>query len=520
VLESAYYDDIADSLRGSLDKLYIRYNAKIGSVLKTGVLAEKDPEEQFFRGSNRHGFDFYSAFISYENRKKFLKKIILGDYHVNIAQGLLSHSSYSMGKATGNHVFSSLKENIKPNTSADENHFYRGTAVTIQHGNYESIIFFSHHLIDASPSTDSSDIEGFLNTGHHVTASELMKENFLKVTTSGGNIKYLGDRFRSGLNFLYFRTDKHLLPGEKLYESFSFSGNEYYGFSFDYRYLARKYTIAGEAACSYNAPAFINSILFYLKPELSLGFLHRYYDKGYYSYWADAFSENTNVSNENGFFASLEGSYSKTSFRFQADIFSFPWLRYRVNVPSSGYEILGEWQQKIGRCRINVYYKRQEKPVNRNIPGKIYDVQPAISEHYRLKSLIPLGTYIIFQERIDITRAGFMDNPLKTGILLLQDISFRLLPFPVDADLRIAWFNTDDYDTRIYAYERDLLHTAGSQMFYRKGWRYMAMVKWKITEKIDFWIKLGQTRYFQDEQREDEVTDHRSEVKMQLILKL
>ena len=45
---------------GSRDKIFIRYSYRYKNLLQWGLLADKDAGEQFFKGSQRQGFDFYS----------------------------------------------------------------------------------------------------------------------------------------------------------------------------------------------------------------------------------------------------------------------------------------------------------------------------------------------------------------------------------------------------------------------------------------------------------------------------
>jgi len=55
---------------GSPDKLLVRMRGRFENRLSYGFTAEKDDGEAFFKGSNKHGFDFYSAHI-------FLKIILV-----------------------------------------------------------------------------------------------------------------------------------------------------------------------------------------------------------------------------------------------------------------------------------------------------------------------------------------------------------------------------------------------------------------------------------------------------------
>lgn len=75
VTESGKYE-------GSPQGLLIKYNYKYRNDLSYGFTAEKDPGESIFRGTNRKGFDFYSAHLFFKNRG-VLKSIALGDYTVS-----------------------------------------------------------------------------------------------------------------------------------------------------------------------------------------------------------------------------------------------------------------------------------------------------------------------------------------------------------------------------------------------------------------------------------------------------
>ncbi|HIP37174.1 MAG TPA: helix-hairpin-helix domain-containing protein, partial [Crocinitomix sp.] len=60
---------------GSPDKLYTRYRYTYKDKLSWGITAEKDAGEEFFRGSNKQGFDFYSAHIMLSNIGKINKVV-------------------------------------------------------------------------------------------------------------------------------------------------------------------------------------------------------------------------------------------------------------------------------------------------------------------------------------------------------------------------------------------------------------------------------------------------------------
>ena len=513
---------------GAPGKVYFRYRIDMGGKLRAGLLAEKDAGEEFFRGSNLRGFDFYSGYIEYKEKNGILQHLVLGDYHIRMGQGLLAWSSYAYGKSPYVSDLYRTREVIKVNSSAEENRLLRGSAITLSKYHFSFTAFVSLHTMDATVVSDSASPEqyftSFGTTGYHTTPSEIQKENAVKLSSFGGCLRYDYQRLKLGFNAVSEKTDGYLLKPDELYKAWYPTGREHYGISADYRYLAKKYQIFGEAAYNGNAFALLNGILLYLKPELNLGILHRHYETDYYAFWADAFRENSAVAGEDGLFMGLEGSYTGNRFRFYSDVFSFPWLRYRVNAPSDGYEVFGEWEKSWGEACLYFRYKRQEKPVNCGIEENLYRVLPQIKEQYRLNGSFPVNTHITLQSRIEISRAGFREDTLHTGFLVYQDILLRSLTIPVDISMRIGYFNAEDYETRIYAYERDLLYAASSQMHYGKGWRYMLLLKWQPGEKVGFWLKIGQTRYPGSESIGSGLTEisgnHRTEVKVQVIVKL
>ncbi|MFQ3579869.1 MAG: helix-hairpin-helix domain-containing protein, partial [Bacteroidales bacterium] len=56
-------------------------------------------------------------------------------------------------------------------------------------------------------------------------------------------------------------------------------------------------------------------------------------------------------------------------------------------------------------------------------------------------------------------------------------------------------FQTDDYDTRIYAYENDLLYVFSVPAYYYRGSRFYTMVKYSFGKAIDVWLRYSRTLY-------------------------
>jgi len=110
-------------------------------------------------------------------------------------------------------------------------------------------------------------------------------------------------------------------------------------------------------------------------------------------------------------------------------------------------------------------------------------------------------------------------NPEK-GFLSFLDFLYRPLLKPYSGILRLQYFETGGYDTRIYAYENDGLYGYSIPAFYDKGYRYYLTVNYNMTKKFSAWLRWAQTIY-RDKDRIgsglDEIRgNRRSEIKLQL----
>jgi hypothetical protein len=65
------------------------------------------------------------------------------------------------------------------------------------------------------------------------------------------------------------------------------------------------------------------------------------------------------------------------------------------------------------------------------------------------------------------------------------------------AQVRLAFFDTDDFDTRIYAYENDVLYAFSVLPYFGQGMRYYFNLSYKINRNFSVWLRFSQT-YFSD----------------------
>ncbi len=329
---------------GSPQAYLLKYNFNYHNMLRFGFTAEKDAGEEFFKGNNKYGFDFYSFHLFVRNISVF-KSIAIGDYQLSFGQGLAMNMGFSMMKPDNSIGVYRNPFGLKPYTSANENNYLRGIATTIDCKIFNLTLFYSYKKLDATLSDTSSAeelyIETLQTTGYHRTVLEMEKKNAIGQHLGGLHLDYSMRIARIGATIFYTHFDVPLNRNLSYYNIYTFNKQNNLNASVDYRVLIKKTSFFGEFAMSKNLGfASLNGIVFHIDSRFSLSVLHRYYDRNYQALNGGAFGESSTNANEHGFFVGYQFLLSKHfTMNMHIDYFRFNWLRYRVDAPSDGYEI-------------------------------------------------------------------------------------------------------------------------------------------------------------------------------------
>jgi len=62
-------------------------------------------------------------------------------------------------------------------------------------------------------------------------------------------------------------------------------------------------------------------------------------------------------------------------------------------------------------------------------------------------------------------------------------------------NIRLQYFKTDGYDSRLYVYENDVLYNYSIPVFYDNGLRYYINFNYNINKQIAIWLRWAQTIY-------------------------
>jgi len=520
---------------GDKSRMYFRYRYTYQNNLSFGVTGEKDPGEEFFKGTQKKGFDFYSAHLFYKGYGT-INKIALGDYELNFGQGLTLWSGLAFGKSAFVMNVKKSPIGIKPYTSVDENRFMRGAAVTLSEGNMHFTAFYSNKKIDANRDgtldtlgvEDIQSVTSFQSSGFHRTFNEIEDQDAIDEQIIGGNWSYKKRKFSLGITGYEVKYGAFLNRNLKPYNQFEFTGISNVVGGLDYSYVHQNMNFFGEFSRSKNGGvATLNGMMIALDPKLSVSVLHRYYQKQYQNLYNNAFGENSKSANENGLFVGAELKFSrKWMISGYLDKFRFPWLKFGVDAPSQGMDYLIQLTYKPTRKNeFYIRYKTKQKERNSSRPedGEVEFTRflaTEVKHSLRLNAAYVVSPSIKLKSRVEWANYQIGDEEEQNGFLFYQDIAYKKLEFPVTFALRYALMNIGSYSSRIYAYENDLLYTWSIPAYSETGSRFYLMAKWRFYRKMDLWVRYSLWDYTHSKEISSGLNEilgnKKSEVKLQL----
>lgn len=497
-----YEKDSANESRykGSPLKFLIRYRYKYKNLLQYGITAEKDAGEQFLKGGQKSGFDFYSAHVFARNIG-IVKTLALGDYTINMGQGLVQWQSLGFKKSADVLGIKRQADLIKPYNSAGEINFHRGAAITLSKNFLSLTGFVSLRKLDANFNVDTLNHEDFISSlqtsGFHRTTGETADKNSQHQTAFGGNVSYNKNSFHAGLNVIHYAFKYPLIKADDLYNKYSIKGRSWGNYSFDYSYTYKNIHVFGEAAIDKKgANAFVQGLLINVDAKVDLSFLYRNIVSAYQSLYTNGFTENTFPTNEKGFFAGITIKPTDIwRIDAYADLYKFPWLKFRVDAPSSGKDYLLQLTYKPNK-QLEIYsrYRNERKGLNEKLEGfSTNQVINVPKEHWRTQFSYKVSQQINLRSRLELLWYDHQSQNEEHGYLIFTDFIYKPLIKPYSAGIRGQYFETDSYNSRLYAFENDVLYSYSIPVFYDKGYRYYINLSYDINKKISVWTRFAQT---------------------------
>ncbi len=479
----------------------VKYGLKAGDKIQAGVTMEKDAGEDFFRASNANGFDFNSAYLLFSDMGS-VRAAIIGDYRLCFGQGLTLWNASAPGKSALTLNIEKKQDAVKAFTANDENRFFRGTAITLQKGKVEFTAFYSSKKRDAnrvlSTEGGTEHFTSFQESGYHRTSSEIFDEKSVRERAAGGNINFRSDPLKLGFTVVSYAFNKFMEGGDDLKDVHDFSGDHLWNTGIDYTYSLKNLQFFGEVSRSANHWGHIHGALYKANKYASFSALFRSFQPGFFSVHGAGFSEGSQTTNEEGIYVGFEiHPIRKISVSGYFDFYQFPWPRFRVSAPSQGNDILIQIACKTGKkTEMILKFHTEDNPLDEDvdsIPSPI--VGSSHKKNLRWNIDYPVTQNIQMQSRVEYTVSNQAEIRSQ-GMMIYQNAEYRMNVIPLSLYLRLAWFHTDNYDSRIYAYEHDMVTGFSFPPLYDSGLRGYFMATYRIQRSLTCSVRFSGTWFF------------------------
>jgi hypothetical protein len=145
--------------------------------------------------------------------------------------------------------------------------------------------------------------------------------------------------------------------------------------------------------------------------------------------------------------------------------------------------------------KVLFYAQYHEEHKGKNLPNNTTNIDQVVGT--MRQSILANFEYSInrvfkTQTRVQLNTFQYATLSQSRGYAIMQDIEGSVRKLQLKG--RIAYYNTDDYDSRIYVYENDVLYAISLPAYYGKGFRTYLIARYPINRNIDFWLRYSRTQ--------------------------
>jgi hypothetical protein len=482
----------AERHAGDPVKAYTRILGKAGWA-EAGAVLEKDPGERYQDG--------YAAGYAAARGLGPLTMLLVGDYDLMVGQGLVFWRGAAPGRGS-DAASAPLRSatGIRPHRSTEEESFLRGAAATVAAGvgtgEVAATAFVSRRGLSGTSDAESGAVapaaDGLFRTPEESARRNAFRESLFGVHLaweSGDGVRIGASGYAAGFDRPVYAAGRGLAPATTL----RVGGAEG-------SWTSGPVTLFGEAAASsYGGGAWIGGALIALPGGGGVSIAARSCAPDFVNPHASAFTQRSEARNEQGVYAGVQLPLSR-EVRLSGflDHFNYPSPTATVSFPSKGYEALAQVEVRPERgveLAVRGSYRMSEENGVATDPAERSVETARERRQGRVRGMITVRPRpsLRFRTRVEVTAvepAGREEN--DRGVLFAQEAGWMPVP-EVSLDARLSIFDTDSYDSRLYAVEQDVAGSYSNPPLYGKGARWYLVARLRPFPAAGIAAKYGET---------------------------
>lgn len=470
----------------------LRYTFNYGNMVKAAFIGAQDAGEPFFAGNNSWGYDHYAGYLQLTTRSR-RQQITIGHYRINIGQGLVINTQFRPGKGGFTASSATRQPDIKGHASRSSYDYLQGAAVRLRMGRQWMVTAFaSYRSIDALRNKEDNAILSIQSSGYHRTVREMARKNNNSEWLMGANMAFETGGFHMGITAVGNGFNMALQPDKSVVRKrYDPEGSHFFNVSADYAYAHGNWLLCGETAIdTHGHPATANRLDFQPSSRFRFMVQQRYFSYQYHALHANAMSEGGMTRNESGIMTGAKWMPTeKVALTVYADMAYHAWQRYQASRSSTAQDFMAELTYRLPKGAITFYQRLQ-------IREKDNDDKTALVKHRRHRSRVTADfSELCWQWR---TRAelSFVNRPKHAkGLMLSQEVTYRPSKRWFVKGVG-AYFDIEDYEARIYFYEKSVSKSFGFSSYQGHGIRTSVLMGLHLGQHWELTTHIGATHYF------------------------
>lgn len=462
-------------------KLNIRYDG-----LKVSAVSDKDAGEL-------EVLDFTSFGLEYNHENI---KAIVGDYNLFFGLGNLYDQSFLSLKGTDFiNTSTEYGYGAQVNRSTLESSFFRGGFFEYTHDyNYFNNIIVRGFVGNTDRAATFREDEGIVTSvyksGYFRTETEIKKKGILNEQLYGANFEANLNNYSIGVVSTYLKYDTPISSN-----SFStFQGqegllNSIYG-NYNTNRTATKFETSFDIN---NNPSARLNYLNNISDDVSFMLEGRYAHEDYRAPYASNFGEQSFVANEKALLTGLSYSRNKLSLSAFVDMYSTILNTFTTNQPVKGIQYF--LNAFYGTSKTNYTFRfNYEQKDDSFRDDEIYNSRitvPNNKMHIRLEVNTKLTSTLSLRGRTEYSYTFNDIVDIESGNLIMLDIRKRDKGNNMYYGINYINFNTDSFESVVYAYQYQVPGLAYVYPFYNSGNSISAFVKYEPLDFLDVWVRLN-----------------------------
>lgn len=434
-LSKGYFALNNQGFKGSPYYILSRIQYKNKGDISFGVTSEKDPGEKFSWDLSRKllGSDYLSMYLTIKN-KGIVKRLVIGDFKAQWAQGLVLYSGFSLWRLA---LTGPRKSHggFSPHTGTNESGFFRGVGAEIQLGKTTISTMYSHRSLDVQTlSSDSSlglpkRVTSIIISGLHRTSTEIERRQKLPEQVIG---LHVGKLINRGLNISVSGVFRNwrlpLIPRGNKY-SFRFSGKNNYNISGSFEFVWENINSFGQIAISKSGGwSGLLGLVTSFSPTIAMSFHLRNYSKEYFGISANAFGIRSGNNNERGIYWGLQVTPSKHWVaEGYSNLYKFPWVTHQSDGISLGSEHMIRFKYLPNKgSEISLFWRLRTRLINDDplLPKLSHNLTNEMKQIIGLNARWQGNSKFLLQTRLQYSQVSI--NHISTnGMLISNQVSYN-----------------------------------------------------------------------------------------------